>query len=227
MTKFFLILGYGIPKDILNDEHYNFYLKMAFNKIYEITIKDKIEKSIIIFCGGETDMHKPYKRNEADEMIKFFNQMIRQRPFLNSITKNWLLLSEKESLSTLENLINSKKIIDKRKFKNAGTSILCEYTREKRIKTLAKKIFGADHKLKVIPIDFDVSANRYLSPDFLVKKEKIELNHSLWALKDPKNLKKHHEVFMEKIEYLRKAGPNVHVEAVKKWWTNKLNELND
>ncbi len=44
----------------------------------------------------------------------------------------------------------------------------------------------------------------------------IELKHSLWALQSLKNLKKYHEIFVERIEYLRKAGPKAHVDVVKK-----------
>ena len=198
---------------------------MVFNKIYSLVVKNKTEKPIIIACGGETDMLKPYKRTEADEMIKLFSAFIKERPFLKSMTKNWLFIPENKSLSTLENLFNSKKIVEKQRIKKANFFIFCEQTREKRIKVLAKKILDKNYNFLVVPIDFDVSANRYLSPEFLDKKEKVELEHSLWALQSPENLKKHHEVFVEKIEYLRKAGPKVHVEAVKKWWEQKLKEL--
>ncbi len=225
MNDVFLVFGYGVPKDILKDENYSFYLKMVFNKIYDFIVKNNIEKPITIFCGGETDVIKPYKRNEADEMIRFFTTLIKERPFLKSLTQNWLFISEKESLSTLENLINSKRIISKRRIKKANFYVFCEQTRQRRIKVLAKKIFDKNYNFLVVPIDFDVSANRYLSPEFLAKKEKVELEHSLWALQSPEKLKKHHEVFVEKIEYLRKAGPKVHVEAVKKWWEQKLKEL--
>lgn len=225
MNDVFLVFGYGIPKNILKDGSYNVYLKMVFNKIYDFVTKDKSTKPLIICCGGETDMFKPYKRNEADEMIKFFTELIKQKPFLKPITKNWLFISENKSLSTLENLINSKKIIEKRKIKKANFFIFCEQTRQKRIKVLAKKILRKNYNFLVVPIDFDMSANRYLSQEFLAKKEKAELKRSLWALQNPENLKKYHKVFVEKIEYLRKAGPKVHIEAVKKWWEQKLKEL--
>lgn len=225
MNNIFLVPGYGIPKDILKDENYNFYLKMVFNKIYDFVLKNRSAKPLIICCGGKTDMFKPYKRNEADEMIKFFTEIIKQRSFLNQVTKNWLFIPEKESLSTLENFINSKKIILKRKIKKANLFIFCEQTRERRLKILSKKIFGKNHNFQIIPIDFDISVNRYLSSDYLDQKEKIGLEHALWALRSPENLKKHHEIFKEKIEYLRKAGPKAHTEAVKKWWDKKLKEL--
>ncbi|MFH1482503.1 MAG: hypothetical protein ABIJ28_02115 [Patescibacteria group bacterium] len=225
MNDVFLVFGYGVPKNILKDENYNFYLKMVFNKIYGFVVKNKIEKPIIITCGGETDMLKPYKRTEADEMIRLFGAFIKERPFLKPMTKNWLFIPENKSLSTLENLLNSNKIIQKRKVKKANFFIFCEQTRERRIKVLAKKILDKNYNFLVVPIDFDVSANRYLSPEFLVRKEKVELEHSLWALQSPEKLKKHHEVFVEKIEYLRKAWPKVHIEAVKKWWEQKLKEL--
>lgn len=226
MNDVFLVFGYGVPKNILKDENYNFYLKMVFNKIYSFVVKNKTDKPIIITCGGETDMLKPYKRTEADEMIKLFSVFIKERPFLKPMTKNWLFIAENKSLSTLENLLNSNKIIQKRKVKKANFFIFCEQTREKRIKVLAKKILDKNYNfLVVVPIDFDVSANRYLPIEYLAKKESTELKHSLWALKSPENIKKHHEVFVEKIEYLRKAGPKVHIEAVKKWWEQKLKEL--
>ena len=224
MNDVFLIFGYGIPKNILKDENYNFYLKMVFNRIYDIVLMNKIKKPLIICSGGKTDMFKPYKRTEAEEMIRLLKNLSK-RPFLKKITQNWLFIPEKKSVSTLENFLNCLQLVKKRKIKKANFYIFCEQTREKRIKILAKKILDKNYNFLVIPIDFDVSANRYLSTDFLAKKEKIELEHSLWALQNPENLQKHHKVFVERIEYLRKSGPKVHVEAVKKWWKQKLKEL--
>jgi len=198
MNDVFLVFGYGVPKNILKDKNYNFYLKMVFNKIYSFVVKNKIDKPIIITCGGETDMLKPYKRTEADEMIKLFGALIKERPFLKPITKNWLFIPENKSLSTLENLLNSNKIIQKRKVKKANFFIFCEQTREKRIKVLANRILEKNYNFLVVPIDFDVSANRYLPTEYLVKKESAELQHSLWALQSPENLKKYHKVFEEK-----------------------------
>ena len=225
MNNVFLIFGYGIPKDILKDENYNFYLKMAFNKIYDLVIKNKIDNPVIITCGGKTDMQKPYKRTEAEEMIKLLRNLIKNQPVLKPITKKWRFIPENQSLSTLENLLNSNQIVIKKNLKKANLFIFCEQTREKRIKVIAKKIFDKNYNFLIMPIDFDVSANRYLSPEFLAKKETAELKHSLWALQSPQNLKKHHEIFVEKIEYLRQAGPNVHVETVRKWWERKLEDL--
>lgn len=225
MNNIFLVFGYGVPKNILKDENYNFYLKMVFNKIYSITEKNKIVKPIIITCGGETDLLKPYKRTEADEMIKLFSIFIKERQFLKSITKSWLFIPENKSLSTLENLLNSNQIIKKQKVKKANFFIFCEQTREKRIKVLAKKILDKNYNFLVVPIDFDVSTNRYLPTEYLAKKESAELEHSLWALQSPKNLKKHHKIFEEKFEYLRKAGHKANINAVKEWWDQKLKEL--
>jgi hypothetical protein len=224
MQNIFLIFGYGIPKDILKDKNYNFYLNTVFNKIYSIVEKNTA-KQYIIFCGGKTDMFKPYKRSEADEMIRLFSALIKQRPFLKEITKNWLLLSENGSLSTLENLLNSKKIIAKRNIKTANLCIFCEQTREKRINILAKKLFAKIYKPQVIPIDFDVSPSRYLPSDFLAKKEKAELEHSRWALRSPQNLKKHHQIFTEKIEHFRKAETKADIDALKKWWEQRMKDI--
>lgn len=226
MKNVFLVFGYGIPKDIHKDENYNFYLKMVFNKIYDFVIKQNIKNPIIICSGGKTDMFKPYRRTEAEEMIKLL-KMLAKRRFLKTVTKDWLFLPEKKSLSTLENFINCKELLKGKKINKANLYIFCEQTREKRIKTVGKKIFDKNYNFQVVPIDFDVSSNRYIDPEFLAKKERVELNHSLWALESTENLKKHHELFQEKIDYLRKAGSDVHVEAVKEWWEKKLKEIEE
>ncbi|MBU1778094.1 hypothetical protein KJ992_00305 [Patescibacteria group bacterium] len=224
MNNIFLIFGYGIPKNILKDENYNFYLKMVFNRIYDIIVKTKVRKPLVICSGGKTDIFKPYNRTEAEEIIKFLKKL-RNKPFLKLLTKNWLFIAEKKSLSTLENFLNCRKIIKKRNIKKANFFIFCEQTRKNRIKILAKKMLDKNYNFQVISIDFDVSKNRYLPINYLAKKEKVELEHSLWALQNSENLKKHHKIFEEKIDYLRKAGPKAHVEAVKNWWDQKLSEL--
>lgn len=222
MSQLFIISGYGVPKNIFHDENYNFYLKMAFNKIYDLT--DKTDQQVIIFCGGNTDLYKPYKRTEAEEMKKFFIKLIKIKTIIKKLTNNWSLEVENKSLSTLENLLNTKKLISK--YKVNKLTIICEQTRKKRISLIAKHIF-TDKKVTVLPIDFDLSANRYLPKEFLDKKEKAEIKHSLWALKSPHNLKKHHSIFVDKIKYLRKAGPNLQVEELKKWWEKKLTLVKD
>jgi hypothetical protein len=157
MDNIFLVFGYGVPKNILKDENYNFYLKMVFNKIYDTTVKNNIDNPFIITCGGQTDMFKPYDRTEAEEMIRFFKAFIQESPFLESITKNWRFIPENQSLSTLENLLNSLDIVHKRGIRKANFFIFCEQTRENRINTLAKKILDKNYNFITIPIDFDTS----------------------------------------------------------------------
>jgi len=226
MDSIFLVFGYGVPKNILKDENYNFYLKMVFNRIYDLSVKNKITNPIIIFSGGKTDHYKPYKRNEADEMVKLFRVLVK-KPFVKKITKKWLLLPERKSLSTLENFLRCKNIILKRKIKMANVYIFCEQTREKRIKKLSKIIFNKNYNCSVNSVDFDVSLNRYLDPEFIIKKEQEELKHSLWALQSQKNLKKHHKLFEEKMDYFRKAGSENHEKAVKEFWEIKLKKLKE
>lgn len=224
MKNIFLTPGYGIPKNIFQDENYNFYSKMAFNRIYDISLKN-IDKSPLIICtGGKTDLFKPYKKTEAKEISKLFKNL-KSKIFLKKQTKDWQFLLENKSLSTLENLLNCQQIIKKNKIRQANLYIFCEQTRQKRIKILAKKIFHKNFKLFILPIDFDISPNRYLNSDFINKREKTEINHSLWALKDPKNLKKHQQLFKEKIELLRKAEPKNQTKALQEWWQKQIEEL--
>lgn len=238
MQKIFLVFGYGIPKDITKNENYGLYLKQVFNRIFDlnqvarstgaISKTGKLKtagKPLVIFCGGKTDMYKPYQRSEADEMVRFLKTQIKLKPFLKNIIQSWKIITEKNSLSTLENLLNSKKILQKLKIRAAEIFIFCEQSRQGRIKKVAAKIFNTKNKIKIIPIDFDTSANRYIDQSFLVKKEQMELKHMLWALKSPANLKKHHQVFAEKISFLRKAGPKAHGPAIIRWWQKKMEEM--
>lgn len=231
MPYIFFIFGYGIPKEILKDENYNLYLKSVFNQIYDVVAPEKKARPMIVFCGGQTDCFPPYQRSEAEEMRRFFKIFIRQRSFLKPITRTWQLFAEKKSISSLENLLFSRAFLQKKKIKKARLAarqakvfIFCEQTRGRRVKILAKKIFGRNYQLQVMPMDFDVCANRYLSPDFIVKKEKSELRRALWALKSPANLKKHHQFFEKRIAYLRKAGPKAHGKAVREMWRQTLKE---
>lgn len=221
MKNIFLILGYGIPRNIFKDENYNFYLKIVFNKIYNETIKGKSDRPLIILCGGKTDMFKPYKRTEAGEMLKFFKKHGARKRF----THNWRFVTDKTSISTLENIVNSHKIIKQRNIRHPNIFVFCEQTREKRVRILMQKIFDKRANFQVLPMDFDASPNRYLAPEFIAKKEQAELKLSLWALKSSANRKKHHQVFVEKIRYLRKFGPAKHTKAVQKWWELKLSKL--
>ena len=215
----FLICGYGVPNNIFEDPNYNAYLRPVFNEIYESSLEQK--SCIIIASGGHTASTKPYNRSEGEAIVKFLKNLA-QRPFVKKQTRSWTLLAEKESLSTLENLLFCEKILKKRKISQANLYVFCEQTRAQRIKILSRKIFSKKWNIKVEPINFDISANHYLDPKFIVTKEKTELQHSLWALENPKNLKEHHRVFEEKFKILRSVDPKYHQESIKKWWTEKL-----
>jgi hypothetical protein len=225
MPHTFLIFGYGIPKDILKDETYSRYLVPVFNHIYTTVTEQHITDPLIITCGGKTEMKKPYTRSEAGEMIRFFKHLITTHPHLKPITKHWKWLAEGTSLSTLENILNSKKMLDKRGLTQTHITIYCETTRAKRVQTVAKKVFGRGQPIRVVPIDFDLSEHRYLGAEYIHKKETRETRHSLWALKSPENLKKHHELFQKKFDYLRKRGTKAHAKAVKEWWDTALRDI--
>lgn len=225
MTHTFLIFGYGIPKDILKDETYSLYLTPVFNHIYSTVTEKQITNPLIITCGGKTDMQKPYIRSEAGEMIRFFRHLISERPYLKPITKHWKWLAESTSLSTLENILNSKKILDKLGVVGGPITIFCETTRAKRVQTVAKKVFGAKQPIRVVPIDFDLSEHRYLGAEYIHRKESRETQHSLWALKSPENLKKHHTLFQKKFDYLRQRGTKAHTAAIKEWWDTELQRI--
>ncbi|MDP2656380.1 MAG: hypothetical protein Q8P11_02345 [bacterium] len=219
-SNIFIICGYGVPKDILKDENYTFYLKTVFNTLYDIAEKTKPAKNYVIFSGGKTDCFKPYTRTEAGEMIRFFTAYLATKRYLKDFTRDLIVLSEKRALSTLENFIYTKAILDKRAI-GGCLYIFCEKTRETRVKILAKKVFNNKH-VSVFAVDFDTSPNRYLDPAFLAKKEKKMLAFDLWALENANNFKKYHALYKKRMAYFRRAEPKHHTEAVRTWWEEEI-----
>lgn len=217
MEKVFLIFGYGIPENIFDDVEYRSYLGGAFNRIFEYSRENKNEKIHIILSGGKTDMVKPYKRSEAGEMKRFFD-FLRRRDFVRKVTKGWTVIVETNSLSTMENMINSKKMMDKRNMNPGCIGIFCEFTRKNRVRRLAEKILGPEHRVEIFNIDFSTSKNRYLDKDYILHKEKKALEFDLWALKSEENFKAYHKNFVEKFNFIRSYGLDRRQEAIKAWW---------
>jgi hypothetical protein len=223
MQYVFLVLGYGVPKRIEDNASYNAYLRLVLNQIYESTSALKIKNPIIIFCGGKTDIYRPYRRDEAHEMQRLF-KIWRRRTDLKKITKGWKFLTEDKSLSTLENLLFSRQILRKRKIKKAELVIFCEMTRQNKVSVLARKVFK-NFSVKVRAIDFDISPNRYLALRFIRAKEREELKLDLWALKSEKNLRKYHKMKENRVSFIRKRGVKNQLKAVKEWWDGELNNI--
>jgi len=67
-----------------------------------------------------------------------------------------------------------------------------------------------------------MSANRYLDPDFLAKKDRLSLAHDLWALMNDDNLQEHHALYRERLTKLRRVGLSGHVDAVRQWWEKEM-----
>jgi len=169
-------------------------------------------------------MFKPYRRAEATEIARFYNELLKNLPKSQRI---WRMYSEKKSLSTLENLLFVKDLLKKQKVTASDITIFCESTRKHRVSVLAKRLFGKRKALHVVPIDFDTSPNRYLGADFFNKKEARVLQFDLWALKSTKNYKKYHELFREKITFLRSRGTKNQSKAIEEWWRMKLKAIDE
>ncbi len=254
MTNIFIINGYGVPKDIFKDDNYHFYLNMVFNQIwwFDRAHHDKKENVtlslskggnnvLIIFSGGKTDCFPPYRRTEAGEMKKLFLHIM-NRDSVKETTKHWTIVTQTKSLTTVENLVYGRELIyslsggsAKSKGLHYGSSAtssesinvsyFCESTRFERSHILSRKVFLKAWNPTVIPIDFDVSPQRYLNEALLNAREKKALEYELWALKSSKNLKAWREVYQERIKFLRNAGQKANHEAVKEWLEKRLVSL--
>lgn len=140
-----------------------------------------------------------------------------RRDVMHGTTENWRIALENTSLSSLENLLFAKRIIEE----NGGTEItvFCEETRVVRNTETVNKLFG-EGRVRVEGVDFDISKNRYLPEDIIEKKEAAEREHTAWALQNEENLAKHHAFFEEKFRRLRQwqSEGMSHVDAVTRWY---------
>src|SRR3989344_2073787 len=185
----FLILGYGIPEDIKQDKNYITYLHIAFNKMYEISAETE---AVIIPCGGPTNCSPPYEGTEAEEMERFITDLMGQSG-IQEKTSAWKIIQENKSLSTLENFVFAKHIIDEQNLQG-DILVFCEKTRENRIRAFAEKVFH-QRNWTIEAVDFDTSKNRYLNQKTIDIKEELAMKEGLWVLEDPERMKVHHQFF--------------------------------
>jgi len=225
MNNTYIILGYGVPKNIKTDQNYQIYLNTVINKIFELSQQRKDSSPTIICTGGRTDMFKPYLRTESAEIAKQLKRLFKKKT-LKEITRGWKIIEERNSVSLLENMIFTKELIEETRIQSEAIVIFCEYTRKTRTEKVAEIVFKTVKNRAIIPIDFDISANRYRKKEQLNKKEKKALEHDLWALKSSENMKEHHKLYKERLAFLRKAGSDNQQEALNDWWKIKNKELN-
>ncbi len=210
---FYLICGYGVPKDIQTDDNYRRYLGIVFNTIYSHSAG---KPAMIICAGGKTDLVKPYKRSEAGEIARFLKPLMRGR--------DWKLAQEARSLSTVENMLYAQQKLVRATSQGDCMMVFCEATRVVRVKALAKQIFRG-LPVTVYPVEFDLSPNRYLDPAFIAEKERKTLKVERWALEDSKHLRVYRNKLEDRIAHFRRAGTKRHIQEIKKWWETELDEL--
>jgi hypothetical protein len=213
----FLICGYGIPKDIQRDQNYLTYLSIVFNHIYTLAVG---QEAAIIPCGGATNCEPPYQGTEARAIADYLDQLMHREETVRQ-TSLWRVLPEEQSLSTLENLLFAKDILEAEHLTGAIT-IFCEKTREDRLRAFMTHLFP-DTTTQVYAIDFDISKNRYLDTATIQKKEASSIQEGLWTLQAPDRIQKHHELFQRKFAFLRQRQSEglSHVDAVKEWFEHE------
>jgi hypothetical protein len=171
-----VILGYGIPRDILTDGNYRKYLQEAHAVINRNSITD------IVFCGGHTNCHHPEK-SEAAEMQRLFEkihadhfvmlqkatneipefsveQVLFMRHELEKIQADFLntphhytLLDT--SITSFDNITGLGVYMLVKNFDQA--IVFCEQSRRFKIKLLCKKLIQKGMTTNIIGINFDAS----------------------------------------------------------------------
>ncbi len=180
--------GYGVPEDIFTDPNYRTYLAQVFNTLWK---RYGDAQLTIVLLGGYTAFFKPYRRSEAGEMARWFRREIKKR----GLTELWTLDTITTEYNTLGNMKELRELI--------GTKpvlYFCEETRGEKCRILGHEIFG--RKIRVMPIDFDMSPRRY-DTMFRTAQEKEDLRYSLWGVKNPVARDKLKWADWEKIEKLR------------------------
>jgi len=194
-----IINGYGVPEDIRTDRSYHAYLVQAVNWLWE---RHRAHALTIVPCGGKTDMRPPYRRTEAGEIAKW----LRPRIAALGLTPRWRIAPIATELTALENML----AVAKRHAKGPIV-YFCEWTRLKKMRALAKRVFGK--RATVVGIEFDGSAPRY-DLDGRRALEREDLRYSLAALEDPAWRRMLRATAEEKIRVLRATPERIRATEV-------------
>lgn len=212
--KIFIVPGYHLPKDLFLDEVYIKYFSFVCREIKKIC--DSKDKVLVILSGGNIDMDEPFDRILSVEMKK---------PFLDIAGMHDLkceVLTEVKSLSSIENLIYSKEIIDSIEDEN-DIFIFADLQRSNRTKLTADKIFAKYHLLTI-----DLSSGEEKNNQEIVnKKEALALNFSLWALESANNLDEFKKIYIDKFKLLRSVPPEKRKETEINWWKSMILKYQD
>lgn len=194
-----VINGYGVPEDIRTDRSYHAYLVQILNWLWE---RHRTHAITIVPCGGKTDMRRPYRRTEAGEIAKWLAPRIRAL----GLDSQWRIAPIATELTALENMLAAAK-----RFPRGPIVYFCEWTRLKKMRALARRIFGK--RAAVIGVEFDGSPPRY-DLDGRRALEREDLAYSLAALKDPTWRRVLHAAAEEKIRVLRATPARVRATEV-------------
>jgi len=189
-----LVCGYGVPKDILEDKNYHTYLTQIFNFLFD---KFSETSGTIVLSGGPTDCFPPYRRTEAREMKKWFDQKITEVKKETKQKISWKFILDNKALSTVENLLYFKPLA------NGEIFIFAEITRKTRIKKISEKIF--DKKAELVFVDFDASFARY-HKEAIKKREAQAIADNLPAINSKQKLLEVRQAVKKKLDLMRKNG---------------------
>lgn len=189
-----IINGYGVPEDIRTDRSYHAYFVQIVNWLWE---RHRAHEVTIVPCGGKTDMRRPYRRTEAGEMTRW----LRSRIATLGLASHWRVRPIATELTALENMLAAAK-----RFPKETIVYFCEWTRLKKMRTLAARIFGK--RATVIGIEFDGSPPRYDARGRRAL-EREDLRYSLAALEDPAWRQVLRAAAEEKIRILRRTPTRI------------------
>ncbi len=213
MATIYLVPGFGTPKDIFIDPTYRIY----FNEIFKVLTTDTSPGKILVLSGGNSDCFPPYNRIEAQEMHKYFLSLTRSRALVARV------FLETQSISTVENQVYTKQLLDDQKINYDQIVIFCEKSRRERVGSIAQAIFGK----KVQIIDFAIDQNHYTAEELVLinQKEDMITQASLEAIGDSDKFQKLHQAYLDKYTAMRQATSSQEQQEIqKKIWKTMVSK---
>lgn len=219
--EIFLIPGYGVPRDMATDGNYPRYLGLVFNFLFSEARRGVI--GTVVMSGGASDMTAPYRRTEAGEMAKVMKAWA-TRAECREAFRGWRWQKETKAILSVENLVLTKEWCDQQGLSGGRLTLFVEATRAARLSRLARLVF-AGWTVRVVPVDFDLSANRYVEEAFLHRREATAWRWEARACRDASFRRELHTLARRRLTKLREAGDTAHVHAVRAWWEEQLKRL--
>lgn len=142
------VLGTGVPKDIISDSNYNYFLREVLYQIH--ASQSNKEHCVVYLCGGKTNINYP-ERSGAGEMRRWLEKALK-----NTTEEAITFVLIDDTLDARQNIEALAKIVIQNNVRLI--TIFVEYARQDTTRVLARHFLK---RFQIVPVQYDFKRNAY------------------------------------------------------------------